>query len=116
MDHLPDDFRGAVTGFVVLLCKGLLEDERWDWDLDECNWQRYKDGFADPTVLKTTISVFLNNLRLDDSGAVANYNDARFRGFQYFRALVDPSYSIADVSPPFGLPELEEADWREWEN
>lgn len=115
MMRVPDDIRGAVTGFVVLLCKGLLDDDRWDWDVEGIDWQHYRDGFGDPTILKTTLSVFLNNLKLDDSGAVVNYQDARFRGFQYFRALIDPSYPIDLVSPPFGSAELDEPDWRVWE-
>jgi hypothetical protein len=115
MMRVSDDFRGAVTGFVVLLCKGLLDDDRWEWDVERFEWRHYQDGFGDPTILKTTLSVFLNNLRVDESGAVVNYRDARFRGFQYFRALIDPSYPIADVSPPFTSTELDERDWRVWE-
>lgn len=97
-------------GFVVHLSKGLLEDDRWDWDLERIDWQHYQAGFTDPTILRTTLSVFLNNLRLDDGGSVVNYPGARFRGFQYFRALIDPSYPLAQVSPPFGSAELDEPD------
>ena len=42
------------------------------------------------------------------------YDDARFRGFQYFRALIDSTYPRAKISPPFGSAELDEPDWREW--
>lgn len=115
MNRVPDDFRYAVTGFAVLLCKGLLDDDRWDWDVEQIDWQHYQSGFADPTILRTTLSVFLNSLTVDDSGAVLNYQDARFRGFQYFRAMIDPSYPIAQVSPPFGLAELDEPDFLSWE-
>lgn len=101
--------------FMVLLSKGLLDDNRWDWDEERFDWQHYQAGFADPTILRTTLSVFLNNLRLNDEDAVINYEDARFRGFQYFRALIDPSYPLAQVSPSFGSAELDEADWRKWE-
>lgn len=96
-------------------CKGLLDDDRWDWDVERIEWPRYQEGFCDPTVLKTTLTVFLNNLQMDDGGVVVNYDDAKFRGFQYFRALIDPSYSIAQVTPPFESSELEEPDWRIWE-
>ena len=115
MKRVPDDIRGAVSGFVVLLCKGLLDDDRWDWDLERIDWQHYQAGFGDPTILRTTLSVFLNNLRVNDSGEVVNYTDARFRGFQYFRALIDASYPLAKVSPQFDSAELDEPDWREWE-
>ena len=115
MKHIPDDIRGAVTGFVVLLCTGSLDDDRWDWDVEQSDWQSYQAGFSDPTILRTTLSVFLNSLKVDERGAVVNYQDARFRGFQYFRALVDPSYPLAQISPPFGSAELDEPDWRDWE-
>lgn len=104
-----------MTGFVVLLAKGLLDDDRWDWDVEQIDWNHYQAGFGNPTILKTTLSVFLNNVVLDDNEVVVNYQDARFRGFQYFRAMVDPSYPFAHVLPPFGSVELDEPDWRKWE-
>jgi hypothetical protein len=115
MKRLPDDIRGAVTGFVVLLSKGLLDDDRWEWDVEGIEWHRYQAGFSDPTILRTSLSVFLNNLKFDDSWVIANYRDARFRGFQYFRVMIDPSYSLDQVSPPFGPEELDEPDWSVWE-
>ncbi len=115
MHHVPKELRGAVTGFVILLCKGLIEDKRWSWDLDQCDWKRYQSGFTDPSILKTTLSVYLNTLRLDEAGVVLNFEDARFRGFQYFRAHVDSSYPISAVEPPFQPHEIEEPDWRIWE-
>ena len=99
----------------MLLSKGLLDDDRWDWDIERFDWQRYRAAFADPTILRTTMAVFLNSLKLDEFGSVLNYEDARYRAFQYFRALVDPSYPIANVSPAFGPIEVEEPDWHRWE-
>jgi hypothetical protein len=115
MKRVPEDIRGAVVGFMVLLSKGLLDDDRWEWDVERFDWKHYQAGFADPTILRTALTVFLNNLTIDDGGAIINYEDARFRGFQYFRALIDPAYPLAQVSPPFGAAELDEPDWREWE-
>jgi len=115
MKRIPEEIRGAVVGFLVNLSTGLLDDDRWDWDVEQFDWQHYQEGFADPTILRTTLTVFLNNLWLDDSGAIANYQDARFRGMQYFRALIDKMYPLAQVSPPFESTELEEPDWRIWE-
>ena len=115
MNRIPDNIRGAVVGFMVHLSKGLLDDDRWDCDFERFDLKHYQAGFCDSTVLRTTLSVFLNNLTLDDGGTVVNYNDARFRGFQYFRALIDPTYPLAKISPPFDSAELDEPDWREWE-
>lgn len=115
MKRVPEDFRGVVTGFMVLLSKGLLDDDRWDWDVEQFEWQLYQAGFSDPTVLRTTLSVFLNNLRFDSNEAVINYQDARFRRFQYFRAMVDSTYPLDHVSPPFSPAELDEPDWGIWE-
>jgi hypothetical protein len=56
MKRVPGEFRGAVTGFVVLLSKGLLDDNRWDWDVERSN-----------------------------AGPSSTKKDARFRGFQYVR-------------------------------
>lgn len=116
MQRVSSDVQGAVIGFLVLLNKGLMEDSRWDWDLDQFDWKVYREGFCDSTILKTTLAVFLNNLQLDDVGGVVNYHDARFRAFQYFRALVDPNYPYAAVEPPFQSFEIEEPDWRIWES
>jgi len=115
MKHISSDIRGAVTGFMMLLCKGLLDDERWDWDVEKADWKSYHAGFNDPTILKTTLAVFLNNLMVDDMGAVVNYEDARFRGFQYFRTLVDTLYTFKQVLPSFSSEELDEPNWYEWE-
>ena len=115
MTRVPNDLRGAVVGFVVLLSKGLLDHETWDWDVERLNWQHYQEGFCDPTILRATLAVFLNNLQTDDRAVVLNYESARFRGFQYFRSQVDPSYPLAQVTPPFESTELEEPDVCPWE-
>ena len=116
MQGVSGELRGAVTGFVVRLCKGLIDDSRWNWDVEEFDWKCYQQGFCDPTILRTTLAVFLNTLKLDDVGNVINYDDARFRAFQYFRALVDPHYPYAGVTPPFQPFEIEEPDWFTWED
>jgi hypothetical protein len=115
MTRVPDDLKGAVIGFVVLLSKGLLDNEKWDWDIERFDWQRYQEGFCDPTILRTTLAVFLNNLQIDDHGAVVNYENARFRGFQYFRSSIDPVHPFTLVSPPFASAELAEPDVFPWE-
>ena len=110
MSHVPIELRGAVTGFIVDLCKGLIDDPRWDWDVEKCDWQGYQAGFSDPTILRTTVSVFLNTLATDEANKVTNYRDARFRAFQYFRALADPSYSWDSVQPAFQPHEIDEPE------
>ncbi len=114
MQNLPEELRGAIVGFVVLLCKGLLDDPRWDWDLDKCDWKGYQCGFTDPTILRTTMAVFVNRLQLDDRGNVVNYDNAKFRAFQYFRSLIDDSFPSAAIDPPMRLSEMEEPDWLRW--
>jgi hypothetical protein len=113
---IPSDIRGATTGFVVLLSKGLIDDKRWNWDLEKCDWLRYRAGFSDPSVLKTTMAVFMNSLEIDESGKVINWSDASFRGFQYFRTQVDLTYPFTLIQPRFSLEEMEEPDWRIWED
>ncbi len=116
MRCVSSDVRGAVAGFLVLLSKGSLDDSRWDWDVDRFDWKHYQAGFCDPSTLRTTVAVFLNTLKLDDLGNVVNYHDARYRAFQCFRALIDPAYPWERVAPPFQPFEIEEQDWRIWEN
>ncbi len=99
--------KGAVVGFIILLCKGLMEDARWNWDVEKCDWKNYQQAFLDPSILKTTLSVFVNCL--EDN----NYEDARYRAFQYFRRIIDSDYK---PDQPFTIKEIEEPDWRIWEN
>jgi hypothetical protein len=116
MPCVSSDVRGAVAGFLVLLSKGLMDDSRWDWDVERFDRKHYQAAFCDPSILRTTLAVFLNTLKLDDHGNVVNYHDARFRAFQYFRALIDPAYPLVRVTPPFQPFEIEEQDWLTWEN
>jgi hypothetical protein len=106
---VSEQLKGAVVGFMVLLCKGLLDDDKWDWDVEECDWRGYQEGLLDPTILKTTVSVFMNSL---DGSMCENYCDARFRGFQYFRSQIESHYI---PQPPFTAGELKEPDWYLWE-
>jgi hypothetical protein len=117
--RVPPDVHGAVSGFLVLLAKGLLDDERWEWDIDGLSgeeWKSYQEAILAPTHLRTTLAVFMNNLRLSADGHVLNYVDARFRAFQYFRAyLAIGGYTLDSLTPPLEPGELEEPDWRTWE-
>ncbi len=113
MQNLSNDDRGAVVGFVVLLCKGLLDDPQWNWDIENCDWKNYQSGSTDPTVLCTTMAVFVNTLKLNENGTVANYNDASFSAFQYFRSLIDPSFPRGSIEPQIQLAEMVEPDWSE---
>ncbi len=117
--RVPADVHGALSGFLVLLIKGMLDDDRWDWDADglsESQWKAVQESILDPTHFRTTLAVFVNNLRINDEGRVLNFVDARFRGFQYFRAfLAIPGYSWETISPPLQQWEMEEPDWQTWE-
>ena len=113
MSQISSDIRGALTAYVVLLCKGLLDDDRWDWDVDDCNWDRYQKCFNDPSILRTTICVFVNNLEINDGNDIKNYTDARYRGFQYFRSCIEPEYNLTKKLESW---ELEEQDFYEWES
>ena len=104
MKHIPEELRGAVIGFIMLLSKGFLEDNRWDWDIDRCDWQYYREGFCDPTILRTTLSIFMNNLMTNELDIVVNYENARFRAFQYFRQQIDLTYRLVKIEPPLQLP------------
>jgi len=106
---ITEQIKGAVVGFMVLLCKGLMDDDKWDWDVEKCDWENYQQAFLDPTILRTTVSVFMNCL---DGNTCENYGGARFRAFQYFRSMIEPQYK---PEPPFTANELEEPDWYTWE-
>jgi hypothetical protein len=109
---LHDDIKGAVVGFTILLSKGLIEDDRWDWDVEKCNWKDYQESFTDPTHLRTTLSIFVNNLEVDETGKVLNYEDARFRAFQYFRPYFDRNCPRVE----FEDWEYEEPYFLDWES
>ena len=103
-----------MSDFFVSLVKGLLDDDRWSWDLDTLSdedWKAYQQSILDPTHIRTTLAVFINNIRLDADNKVLNYVDARFRAFQYFRAYVSiGGYTWESVALPFQPWELEEPD------
>jgi hypothetical protein len=103
-----------VSGFLIHLVNGLLDDDRWDWDVDslsEDQWKSFQESILDPTHLRTTLAVFMNNLWCTVEGDVLNYVDARFRAFQYFRAyLAIGEFSRNQISPPLEQWELEEPD------
>jgi len=118
-NRIPENIQGAISGFLVLLLKGLIDDPRWDWDIDlitKEQWRDYQKAFLDPTHFRTTLAVYSNNLRFDADGAVKNFDDAKFRGFQYFRAFLGwEDFTWNDVDPDFLPWELEEPDWEIWE-
>jgi hypothetical protein len=58
------------------------------------------------------MSVFMNTLKFDDADKVINYEDSRFRAFQYFRTTIDSIYPFTNVTPAFELSEIEEPDCR----
>ena len=112
MIQVSSDIRGTFAGYVVLLSKGLLEDDRWEWDVGNIDWGKYQKCFNDPCMLRTAICVFVNNLKVNESNEILNYLDARFRGFQYFRSCVDETYKLHKDLESW---EYEEQDWLEWE-
>jgi len=109
MKNIPATIKFEIIDFIIDLQKGLIEDERWDFDLDECKWEAYQQSFLDPTHLRTTLSIWLNHLRLNEEDEIENSDDARFRAFQYFRAYFDHGYTF---KPPFESWELEEPDFK----
>ncbi len=103
---ISKDIKGAVVGFIMHLQKGMVDDDRWDWTMEkvDSNWQSYREAFFDPTIMRTTMSIFMNTLNEDAS----NYEDAKFRAFQFFRRFND-GYIV-----PFTLEEMEEPNWYTW--
>jgi len=112
MNQISADIRGAFNAYVILLSKGLLDDDRWDWDLERTDWEKYQACFGHPSMLRTAICIFVNNLKVNENGHVLNYLDARFRGFQYFRSCVEESYELTQELEAW---EYEEQDWLQWE-
>lgn len=111
---LSEDIIGAVIGFTIRLNKGLIEHEDWDWSDEVYDWNKYQECYAYPTVIRTTLSVYLNNLRIDENGEILNYDEASFRGFQYFRSCVETNY-CSSAGVEFEDWELIEPNWYEWE-
>jgi len=93
--------QGTVVDFSLLLSKGYLEDDNWDWDFEKCDWERYRQCLVDPITIRTTMSVFMNCLENND------FEHAKYRAFQYFRMILEPEYK----PEPFTTQELEEPSW-----
>ena len=115
LDRVPASFKCALYWLLSDLTKGLLEDERWDFDSDwffngRLDWDRYTAAILDPTVMGTVISVWTNNLAVDASDVISNPLHARFRAIQYFRTQFDDDYSFDKIEPPLAAWEL-----REWQ-
>lgn len=108
MKKLPLPLKTALSDFLIDLQKGLIDDDRWNWDVEKSDWKLYQDSFLDPTILRTTLAVWMNTVEMDDSGAVTNENDAAFRAFQYFRHMFDRDYNQSKDAPTFEPSEIEE--------
>lgn len=107
MNRLPRELKIEIVDFIIELQKGLIDDERWDFDVETCDWNAYQASFLDPTHLRTTLAVWLNHLAMDSEGTVENWEEARFRAAQYFRQHLDPRYK---AEPPFEAWEIEEPE------
>jgi len=62
------------------------------------DWKRYQEVIVDPTVMKEAITVWSNNIEIDDKGLVINEDWARFRAFQAIRRHFDKNWS--NITPP----------------
>ena len=98
----------ALSDFIINLQKGLIDDERWNWDVEKSGWKEYQESFLDPTTLRTTLAVWMNTIEFDETGKVTNGVDAAFRAFQYFRHTFDSGYRTSEGAPTFEPSEIEE--------
>ena len=108
MTKLPFPLKMALSDFIIDLQKGLIDDERWNWDMEKSDWKQYQGSFLDPTILRTTLAVWMNTVELDENGNVTNQVDAAFRAFQYFRHIFDREYVASEAAPTFEPWEIEE--------
>jgi len=108
MTKLPLPLKMALSDFIIDLQKGLIDDERWNWDVEKSDWKQYQESFLDPTILRTTLAVWMNTINLDATGSVTNEVDAAFRAFQYFRHMFDREYVASEAAPTFEPWEIEE--------
>ena len=108
MKKLSLPLKTAISNFLIDLQGGLIDDERWSWDVEKSDWKRYRECFLDPTILRTTIAVWMNTIELDEAGNVTNEVDAAFRAFQYFRHMFDHEYRTSEGAPTFEPWEIEE--------
>lgn len=104
MPHLPHSLKDALRWFACDLSKGCLEDDRWDWDADNVDIERYRLAIADETCLQTVFTIWANVIVVDDDGVVQNRADAAFRAHQYVRSYIDHDDT---VDPPFEPWEVE---------
>ena len=104
MNNIPEELKVEIAEYIIDLQKGLIEDPNWDFDLDNCDWETYQEAFLNPSVLRTTISIWLNHLKLNGK-EVENWEYARHRSYQYFRNYFDKDYT---PEKPFEAWEIEE--------
>jgi hypothetical protein len=108
MTKLPLPLKTALSDFIIHLQGGLIDDERWSWDVEKSDWKRYQESFLDPTILRTTLAVWMNTIEIDETGNVTNEVDAAFRAFQYFRHMFDREYNATESAPTFEPWEVDE--------
>ena len=113
MPRLSNHIKSALYWFIEDLVKCQFENERWDFDDDrfgtgELNYEEYLKVLTCPSGIKGAISIWSNNLEIDENGIVLNEDYAAFRAFQWLRSDFDPSFDDKDIQPPFEDWELEE--------
>ena len=108
MTKLPLPLKIALSGFIINLQGGLIDDDRWSWDVEKSDWELYQKSFLDGTIMRTTLAVWMNTIELDSAGNVTNEGDAAFRAFQYFRHMFDRDYNRSEDAPTFERWEIEE--------
>ena len=42
MTKLPLPLKMALSDFIINLQKGLIDDERWNWDVEKSGWKEYQ--------------------------------------------------------------------------
>ena len=112
---IPPSIKSALYWFVSDLTKGLLEHDQWDFESDDFetgrfDWDRYTRALLDPTVLTTTVSIWMNNLAFDAQGNASNVEYSSFRAMQYLRTQFDDTFELHAIAPALAAWEL-----REWQ-
>ena len=110
---LTKSLRSCLYWFIEDYSKGLLGDKRWDLTNDSfaegrLDWAAYQRAISDPFVMKLAITVWSNNIEVDETGRVLNEEWARFRAFQAIRQNFDKNFSHADIAPPLETWEVME--------
>jgi hypothetical protein len=114
---LTPSIKSALYWFIDAYATGKLRDERWDikqhgaFDDGVLDWKRYQEVIADPFVMKVAITVWSNNLEVDEKGLVINEDWARFRAFQAIRHHFDKNFSTANIKPPLEQWEVMENEF-----